>query len=296
MKRRFSSIRSLLFVGVVVGVVAISGCSSGATKSTGTSTTTAATTATTSVGDVATTVAGAATTIASAATTVPATTIAEPTSTVAGILEPAKNIPTGWVAGAQPGDPIVGAAAGACQSFYDALAAGPYTQSRCGVWAASDGDRTWTVTRGASGFLIAIIWQQTSPNNWAPVLRAPEETAGQWSDIVIVTGNTDTGPGDELVAGTRIAGASGKLAISLIDIRSGAPKVVAVHPTGNHGVAVLRLGVGVEVWSAVQADNIPKCCPTMFTQGFLVFIDGKWYVDTRGTVPTGDPAIPDSDF
>ncbi len=288
MKRSFSSIRALL----IVGLVAISGCSSGATKSTGTTTATA----TTSADGTATTVAGTATTVASSATTAPATTVAAPTSTIQGDLEPAKNIPTGWVAGAQAGDPEVLTAAGNCQPFYDALASGPYTQSRCGVWTANDGDRTWTVTRGASGFLIAIIWQQIAANDWVPVLRAPETTAGQWSDITIITGNTDTGPGDELVAGTRIAGASGKLAISLIDVRSGSPSVVAVHPTGNHGVAVLRVGAGVEVWSAVEGADIPKCCPTMFTQSFLVFIDGKWYVATRGTVPTGDPAIPDSDF
>ncbi len=228
----------------------------------------------------------------------PATTVSPTptTAAVAGILTPAKNIPTGWVAGAQEGDPEVLTAAGNCQAFYDAMAAGPYSQSSCGVWTANDGPRTWTVTRGAAGFLIGVIWQQIASNDWVPVLRAAETTAGQWSDITILTGNTDSGPADELISGTRIAGASGKLAMAVIDIRSGNPRVVAVHPTGNHGVAVLRPGAGIEVWSAVEGDAIPKCCPLEFTQSFLLLIDGAWFVDTRGTVPTDDPAIPVSDF
>jgi len=188
------------------------------------------------------------------------------------------------------------AAAGDCQPFYDAMGSGPYSQSRCGVWSANDGLRTWTVTRGVSGFLIAIIWQQLAANDWVSVLRSVETTAGQWDDITIVTGNTDSGPADELISGTRIAGASGKLAMAVIDIRSGGPRVVAVHPTGNHGVAVLRPGAGIEIWSAVEGDAIPKCCPMEFTQSFLVVIEGSWFVDTRGIVPTGDPAIPESEF
>lgn len=279
---------------IVLPLIVAAGCSSGATKSTGASTTAA--TSETSAGAATTTVAGGATTIAPAATTVPATTVAPTATTVAGVLTPARNIPTGWVAGAQEGDPEVLTDAGNCQAFYDAMAAGPYSQSSCGVWTANDGQRTWTVTRGASGFLIAIIWQQIAANDWVPVLRALETTAGQWDDITIVTGNTDSGPADELIAGTRIAGASGKLAISLIDIRSGNPRVVAVIPTGNHGVAVLHPGAGIEMWSAVEGDAIPKCCPLEFTQSFLVAAEGGWFIDTRGTVPTGDPAIPESEF
>ena len=272
------------------------GCSSDATKSTGTSTTSAASaSSTTPAGDPTTTAAGAATTIAETATTAPTATVAPATTVAVGTLTPADNTPTGWVAGAQPGDPVVVAAAGECDPFYTALAAGPYTQSRCGVWNANGGQRTWTVTRGAAGFLLGIIWQQTAPNTWVPVVRALETTAGQWSDITIDTANFDSGPGDELVSGTRIAGASGKLAVVIIDIRASNPRVVAVHPTGNHGVARL-MPVGVEMWSAVQGDAIPKCCPLEFVHSFLEVIDGDWFVETRETVPTGDSSIPTSDF
>jgi hypothetical protein len=72
--------------------------------------------------------------------------------------------------------------------------------------------------------------------------------------------------------------------------------VVAVHPTGNHGVALLRPGIGIEVWSAVEAEGIPKCCPTTFVQSFLVTVDGDWFVNSGATMPAGDPAIPVSEF
>ena len=275
---------------------AASSCSSAANRSANDSASSSTVTsadggATTSVGPTASTVAAAETTIPTASTT-----IAETATTVAGTTTPARNIPTAWVAGAQPGDPLVNAAPGVCDPFYVGLAAGPYTESRCGVWNANDGQRTWTVTRGATGFLVAMIWQQSAPNNWVPSLRAVETTAGQWSDITIVTGNTDSGPADELIAGTRIAGVSGKLAVAVVDVRSGTPKVVAVHPTGNHGVAVLHPGVGIEVWSAVESDAIPKCCPTAFTQSFLVLVDGAWFVNSGVTLSAGDPAIPVSEF
>lgn len=288
--------RSSCFISLVLaGICAASSCSSAANKSADEP---ADTSTIASAGGTTTSVVAAVTTVGSSATTAAPTsaTIAETTTTVAGTSTPARNIPTGWVAGPQPGDPVVLAGPGVCDPFYVGLAAGPYTQSRCGVWNASDGQRTWTVTRGVSGYLIAIIWQQTAPNTWVPVLRALEPTPGQWDDIAIVTGNTDSGPADELVSGTHIAGASGKLAVAVIDIRSGTPRVVAVHPTAMHGIALLRSGVGVEVWSAVEGADIPKCCPTFFTQSFLVLIDTAWFVDTRGTVPAGDPSIPGSEF
>lgn len=289
--------RSTCFISLILAVIsAASSCSSAANKSADDS----ADPTTIASADSGTTISvdATATTAVSPDATLPltSTTFTETATTVVGTLTPARNIPTGWVAGAQPGDPIVLAGPGECDPFYAGLAAGPYTQSRCGVWNASDGQRTWTVTRGVSGYLIAIIWQQTAPNTWVPVLRALETTPGQWDDIAIVTGNTDSGPSDELVSGTHIAGASGKLAVAVIDIRSGTPRVVAVHPTAMHGIALLRSGVGVEVWSAVEGADIPKCCPTFFTQSFLVLIDAAWIVDTRGTVPVGDPSIPVSEF
>ena len=282
-------------VSLIVVAVCVASCSSSASKVANTADTASLTTSggdgavTTVVDSTATTAVEVTTTVAPTATVAPATTVA------VGTLTPADNTPTGWVAGAQPGDPVVVAAAGECDPFYTALAAGPYTQSRCGVWNANGGQRTWTVTRGAAGFLLGIIWQQTAPNTWVPVVRALETTAGQWSDITIDTANFDSGPGDELVSGTRIAGASGKLAVVIIDIRASNPRVVAVHPTGNHGVARL-MPVGVEMWSAVQGDAIPKCCPLEFVHSFLEVIDGDWFVETRETVPTGDSSIPTSDF
>ena len=127
-------------------------------------------------------------------------------------------------------------------------------------------------------------------------MRAREPTTGQWDDITILTGNTDSGPSDELVAGTLIAGASDKLALALIDIRSGSPLVVAVHPTAFQGVAVLHPGNGVEVWSGTEGADVPKCCPVTYAQSFLVAVDGAWVIQTGATVPAGDPAIPVSEF
>ncbi len=271
-------------------VVVTAGCSSAANKSADTLGTSTPTTPTS--GD------AAVTSVASGEPGIPPTTasIAEPTTTIAGILTAARNIPTGWVAGSEVGDPQVIASAGECQSFYDGMAAGPYAVTRCGVWNANDLARTWTVTRDAIGSLVAIIWQPSGPNTWVPVMRMREPTPGQWSDITIVTGNTDSGPSDELVSGVRIAGASGKLAVVIVDIRSGTPRVVAVQPTGLQGVAVLRPGIGVEIWSGVEVEGEQKCCPTNFAHSYLVLIDGKWYVDARGSVLAGDPAIPASEF
>lgn len=287
--------RSSCFVGLILAVVSVaSSCSSAANKSADTSVASALGT-TTTVGASVTTVGSAGTTIPPTSSTSAATTIAETATTVAGILTPARDIPTSWIAGAQPGDPVVNAAPGVCQPFFDGLAAGPYTVTRCGVWSPSDGQRTWTVTRDATGSLVAIIWQQSVPNTWIPVLRMRETTPSQWSDITILTGNTDSGPNDELVSGVRIAGVSKKLAVAVVDIRGGNPRVVAVHPTGLSGVAVLRPGIGVEVWSGVEAEGDPKCCPTNFAQSFLVAVDGAWYVQSGATVPAGDPSIPASE-
>ncbi len=280
-------------VAVVILVGVTTGCSSAANKSADTLGTSAPTTPTTPTsGD------AAVTSVASGGPTIPSTSasIAEPTTTVAGILTAARNIPTGWVAGSEEGDPQVIAGAGECQPFYDGMAAGPYAVTRCGVWNANDLARTWTVTRDAIGSLVAIIWQPSGPNTWVPVLRMREPTPGQWSDITIVTGNTDSGPSDELVSGVRIAGISRKLAVVVVDVRAGSPRVVAVHPTGLSGVAVVRPGIGVEVWSGVEAEGEAKCCPSTFAQSFLVLVDGKWFVDARGSVLAGDPAIPVSEF
>ncbi len=272
-------------MSVALVLVVLAACSSNANTSTGVTTTLA--------GD--STVVDAATT---SPTTVAATTtvIAPTTTTIAVISTPASRQPTGWEAGPLAGDPTVVAELGLCEPFYAALAGGPYTIQRCGVWNAYGGPRMWTVTRGVTGFLFAFIWQPSAPGTWVPVLRMQEPTAGQWDDVTILTGNTDSGPNDELVSGVHIHGASERLSVALIDVRSGTPRVLAVLPIGNHGVALLRAGVGIEMWSAVEAEGVPNCCPLNFVQSFLVAVDGDWFINSGVTVPVGDPSIPVSEL
>ena len=272
-------------VSLALLLVFLAACSSDANTSTGATTTLA--------GESTTTVVNAA---ATSPTTAPATPtpIAPTTTTIAVISTPAARQPTGWEPG--PQDPQVIAELGVCEPFYEALAGGPYTIQRCGVWNAYGAPRMWTVTRGVTGFLFAFIWQPSGPNTWLPVLRMQEPTPGQWDDVTILTGNTDSGPNDELVSGVHIHGVSERLSVALIDVRSGTPRVLAVLPIGNHGVALLRTGVGIEMWSAVEAEGVPNCCPLNFVQSFLVAIDGDWFINSGATVPADDPSIPPTQF
>ena len=268
-------------------VVVLAACSSDATKSTGPSTVSS---------DVASTVAGDATTVPAAPTTIgPAPTISVPEGGF-GEPTPAVDNPTAWVAGSQEGDPEVPAEVGECQPLYDAIAGGPYTIERCGVWNAQGGARMWTITLGVGGLLHAYVWQQSALNNWVPVMRAVQTAPGEWSDFNIVTGNIDSGENDELVSGLRLAGSGGYLNVSVVDIRSGNPRVMAVLNEIPSGIAVLRPNDGVETWAAVHADADPECCPSSF-QRFTLFAAGSDWLGVPGpTVPTGDPAIPPTQF
>ena len=272
--------RTWFLISVVLAVaVLVAACSSDSTKSAGTTTT----------------VIGA-TTIASGATTVPAATSPAPTTTAAPPGEPAAEGPSAWVAGSQEGDPEVTAEPGVCEPFYDAIAGGPYTVQRCGIWNAQGGQRMWTVTLGVGGLLHAYIWQQGAPNNWLPVMRIVQAAPGVWDDINIVTGNIDTGENDELVSGIRIAGTGGYLSVNVVDIRSGNPRSMAVYNEIPGGIAALRPNNGVELWSAVYADTDPECCPSHFQQYALVAAGSDWFVVTGPSVPTGDPSIPPTQF
>lgn len=286
--------RSRFFVSLslVAGIAGAAGCSSDATKSTGTSTTLAGD-ATTIVVDGATTTTGAA-----GATTVSTATTVAPTTTIAGEgpQVPAATGPSAWVAGAQEGDPEVTADAGVCEPFYEAIAGGPYTDQRCGTWNAIGGQRMWTITKGATGRFFAIVWQQSAPNNWVPMLRSLEELAGVWSDFTIVTGNIDSGSNDELVSGIRIAGSGGFLSVEVVDIRSGNPRSMAVYNEVAQGIAALLPSNGVELWEAQYGDADPECCPSNFLRHHLTATGGDWFVSAGPTVPAGDAAIPLSEF
>ena len=266
------------------------GCSSEATKSSGTPTVSAVTT-----------LAAAATTVASEVATTPAPTVPPTVASTTTILGEGPQVPAlteqdEWVAGVQEGDPEVSAEPGACEPFYDAIAGGPYTAQRCGIWDALGGQRMWTVTLGATGRHFAIIWQQTAPNTWVPAMRVLEAAAGVWSELTIVTGNIDSGENDELVAGFRLAGSGGYLNVAVIDIRSGAPRTMAVYNELAQGIAALLPGNGVELWEAQYADGEPECCPGMFLRHHLTATAGVWFVSAGPALSAGDPAIPASQF
>ena len=277
--------------GLVCVVLVAAGCSSSATKSTGTTTAPQS-------GDTTTTAASdAPTTLPADTTTIDTTTIAT-TTTIAGegAQVPVETGPSAWVAGAQEGDPEVSAAAGDCAPFYDAIAGGPYTVQQCGIWNALGGQRMWTVTKGASGLFFAIVWQQSAPNNWVPLLRSLEALAGVWDSVTIVTGNIDSGANDELVSGIRVAGSGGYLSIDIVDIRSGNPRTMAVYNELAQGVAALLPSNGVELWEAQYGPTDPECCPSNYLRHHLTATGGNWFVSAGPTVPTGDPAIPLSAF
>ena len=272
--------------GLVCVVLVAAGCSSAATKSTGTTTAP-------QPGDTTTTAAS------DAPTTLPAdTTTIATTTTIAGegAQAPADTDPSAWVVGAQEGDPAVAAAAGDCAPFYDAIAGGPYTVQECGIWNAVGGQRMWTVTKGASGLFFAVVWQQSAPNNWAPALRSLEAVAGVWESFVIVTGNIDSGANDELVSGIRVAGSGGYLSIDIVDIRSGNPRTMAVYNEIAQGSAVLLPSNGVEIWEAQYGGSDPECCPSNFLRHHLTATSGDWFVSAGPTVPAGDPSIAISEF
>ncbi len=271
---------------LAVSVLSIAGCSSDATTSTG-STITGATTATT--GAVATTVTEVPTT--------PAPTVA-PTSTIPGEgpQAAAETGPSAWIEGAQEGDPEVATTPGMCEPLYDAIAGGPYTVQRCGIWNAVGGQRMWTVTKGASGLFFAVVWQQSAPNNWVPVLRALEAVAGVWDDFTVTTGNIDSGANDELVSGIRVAGSGGFLSIDIVDIRSGNPHTLAVYNEAAQGIAALLPNNGVVIWQALYGITDPECCPSTYLRHHLTATDGDWFVSDGPIVATGDPSIPTSSF
>ncbi len=277
---------------LLVPLLLAAGCSSTATKSNGATTVASETT----VVDDATTVVDDATTVVTEVATTPAPTAA-PTTTILGEgpQEPALSAPSPWVAGAE-GDPEVTAEPGECEPFYEAIAGGPYTVQRCGIWNAQGGQRMWTITLGATGRHFAIIWQQSAPNTWVPMMRVLEAAAGVWSEFTIVTGNIDSGGNDELVSGIRVAGSGGYLSVAVIDIRSGNPRTMAVYNEIAQGIAVLLPGNGVEIWEAQYAGGEPECCPGSFLRHHLTATDGNWFVSAGPAVATGDPAIPSSEF
>jgi hypothetical protein len=258
-----------LISAVLAFAVPVGACSSDSTKSNGTTTTGAV-----------------ATTLATDSTDATTATTAAPTG------EPAADGPSAWVAGTQEGDPEVSAEPGVCEPFYDAIAGGPYTVQRCGIWNAQGGQRMWTVTNGVGGLLHAYVWQQSAPNNWVPVLRAVQAAPGVWADFTIVTGNIDSGENDELVSGIRVAGTGSYLSVNVVDIRSGNPRSMAVYNEIPNGIAILRPNNGIELWASVFADTDPECCPSTFQQYTITATGSNWYVDTGIALATGDPAIP----
>ncbi len=271
-------------------VLVVAGCSSGATKSSGSGTTLPGDT-TTSVGVAAT---------SASETTAPATTFVAPTTThpEGGFGEPfpAATAPSAWVAGTQEGDPEVSAEPGVCAPFYDAIAGGAYTVQECGIWNAIGGQRMWTVTRGSTGRFFAIIWQQSAPNTWVPMMRSQEEAAGVWDAFTIVTGNIDSGANDELVSGIRVAGSGGYLSIDIVDIRSGNPRTMAVYNELAHGIAVLAPSVGVQVFVAQYGAADPDCCPSAYQRLTIYSAGGAWLVVPGPVLAIGDPGIPVSAF
>ncbi len=278
--------RSCLLACVVLAVaVPVAACSSDATKSNGTTTTSPV------VAPTVTTVPAAATTVA------PATTISIPEGGF-GEPTPADDGPSAWDSGAAKENTVI-AALGDCEPFHERVRLGaPPGLQRCGVWNAIGGQRMWTVTELLSDQLVALVWQQSVSNTWVPMLAALEPgDPNTWSDISIITANIDSGPNDELVVGVRLAGTGDYLDLTVIDIRSDAPTVVAVYNGISNGTAVLREGEGVEFWNGVYADGDPGCCPSSF-QRFTMFATdlGDWLVVAGPSVPTGDPAIPPTQF
>ena len=160
-----------------------------------------------------------------------------------------------------------------CASFFAALAAGPYVVSECGEWHAVGGTRVWTVTQGASGRWIAVVWQEQAPDAWIPLLRLIEDEPGTWSGVTLTTGNIDSGPNDELVSGIRNVGTGQFLTVEIIDIRSDTPRVVARVPELHKGSAQLA-PEGVYLYNAVG--DGPECCPTGFDQTLLTSTDDGW--------------------
>lgn len=285
--------RWCLRIGVACSLLALAACSSSRTQTTATSTTAGPTT--TAAGDAPTTIGGA-TTIA---TTMPATSLATTTVPEGGFGEPVPldDEPSAWIGGSQEGDPEVLGAPDSCAPFFDAIAGGPYTVQQCGIWNALGGDRVWTLTKGSTDRFFAIVWQQIAANDWVPALRALEPAADTWLDVTILTDNIDGGPNDELVMGTRYEGTGGYLDLSIVDIRSGNPRVVAVSNGVHQGIALLRFETGVEFWTAVYADADPECCPSTFQRYTMFATDlGDWLVVPGASLPAGDPGIPASEF
>jgi len=268
-------------------VVFAAGCTSDATKSTGSPTTV--------FGGATTIVVDGATTIATApGTTVGATTTSHPEGGF-GEPVPAAASPSSWLFGAAPelGAPTT---VGVCEPLYDAIADSPYTVQRCGIWNASGGQRMWTVTEGAAGLFLAVIWQENAPNTWTPMMRSIEPSVSAWDDIVIATGNIDSGSNDELVSGARIAGSGGYLSVEIVDIRSDNPRAVAVYNEIPQAIAVLAPSEGVQVFVAQYGGADPECCPGAYQRFTIYAADGDWLVVPGPTFPAGDPAIPVSAF
>jgi hypothetical protein len=265
-------------------MIIAAGCSSDATKSTGASTIAVASTV-------------AATTTATEVPTTPAPTVA-PTTTIPGEgpQVAADTGPSAWIEGAQAGDPEATTDVGVCEPLYDAIAGGPYSVQRCGVWNAVGGQRMWTVTKGSSGLFFAIIWQQSAPTTWVPVMRAMEAVPGVWEDFTIATANIDAGPNDELVSGIRVAGSGGYLSINVVDIRSDNPRSVAVYNEIAQGIAALSPGNGVLLWQALYGTTDPECCPSTYLRHHLTATGGDWFVSDGPIVSTGYPSIPASEF
>lgn len=229
--------------------------------------------------------------------TSPATTPA-PTGPPVTTVPPVVAAPDGteWLLGPQAGDPQVTAPAADCEPFFAATTGGPYTVSECGTWNAIGGVRVWSVVRGASNVLIAVVWQAAEPDVWAPRARLFEPEVGLWSGVTIRTANVDAGPNDELLSGIRINGTGGYLTLDLLDIRASDPAVVARVPDIPKGVATIRAGSGIEIWGALFEPDDAGCCPSGYAQRLLTAGAGGWVLEEGMVADAATAPLPPTDF
>lgn len=197
----------------------------------------------------------------------------DPPSTDPG-TGPTTTVPIGsngssWKAGILASDPQVTADEGACEPFFDALADAPYDVSECGTWQGAEGPLMWTVTRGDSGRLRALVWEQADEGSWFPRTRLDEpKPGGVWDGVTLVAADVDGDGDDELVAATHESTNDAQLSLDVLDITSHMP-IVSAHISGiPHGRGVIT-AEGLVIYTAEA--GAPPCCPVSYASYLLVF-------------------------
>ena len=156
-----------------------------------------------------------------------------------------------------------------CNTFFSVISPDPYIVAQCGAWVSGPLTFAYTVTQNtlADG-IHALLWRETAPQTWEPVLKQVSEPGVLTSVSVALAQLTDS-VDQELVVSFFYAGTQELVDVDVIDLSTGFIQVVAHVP----GLALGQVVTGptsLELWVASSNPGDGTCCVFPFQQAFLM--------------------------